>query len=106
MVETPCDVQCEITNKSSRTLHLRFFVALDCMGGVMVSGVFSRALTPLAPQAKALVPLTLFPLRAGVQQITGLRVVDQQQAITHDFDNVMAVFVVGNEQQRRERLAQ
>jgi hypothetical protein len=77
-------------------MNLRLFVALDCMGGVMVSGLFSRALTPIAPHSKALVPLTLFPLRVGIQHITGLRVVDQLQGITYDFDNLMQVYVASN----------
>jgi len=39
------------------------------------------------------VTLNLFPLKPGVQKITGLRIIELQTDKKYDFDNIIDVFV-------------
>ena len=80
-------VTCSITNCCERSILPRLILAKNRATGtaskmathiiisigIMINGVSGQNLGLIAPQETKTFPLTLFPLKAGVQKITGLR---------------------------------
>jgi len=95
-LEKPFTVQCVITNRSGGLLIPRLFLLKEKMSGIMLNGISGLNLGQLQQNATKTVPLTLFPLKLGVQKITGIRVVETQTDKKYDFDNIVDVFVAYN----------
>ena len=59
-------------------------------------GLNTRSLPTLPPGQTAALPLSLFPLRSGVQRVSGLQIVDPQQQTVFKFSNIAEIFVASH----------
>jgi len=63
------------------------------MSGILINGISGMNLGHLPQGATKKVPLTLFPLKPGIQKITGIRISELQTERKFDFDDLMDIFV-------------
>ncbi len=90
----PFTVQCEISNRTDRALAARLVLVKSKMIGIMVAGVSGQHLGLIAPSTSKIIPITLFPLKLGVQKVNGLQIAEMQSDRKYDFDNITSVMVV------------
>lgn len=93
-LEEPFRVTCNVTNQSPvASVHLVLYLLHQKMTGVVISGISGQSLGKLSPLQSKSFPLTLFPLKPGVQKITGIRFVDVLCDKRYDFDNLLQIYV-------------
>lgn len=94
-LEEPFRLTCNVLNQSTTAdANLVLFLLHQKMTGIVLSGTSGQALGKLGPQQTRSFPLTLFPLKPGVQKIAGLRFVDLTCDKRFDFDNHLQVCVL------------
>jgi len=94
MLEMPFVVKCEITNRSEQAiLPQLFFNQTTTSGGILGFGISGQHLEKIDPGKEISVPLTLFPIRPGVQKISGLKVTDRSTEKTYEFKDIVDVFI-------------
>ena len=93
-LEEPFSVTCVVTNQSpSSDVSLTMYLIHQKMTGVVISGISGLALGRLSPAQTKSFKLTMYPLKPGVQKITGLRFVDTLCDKRYDFDNILQIYV-------------
>ncbi|XP_048586809.1 trafficking protein particle complex subunit 13 [Nematostella vectensis] len=92
-VERPFPVSLKLKNTCDRKMDLRLLMTKSKDGAMMWCGTSGKALGPLHPGAAFDLNLNLLPLSAGLQNISGLRVIDKLSGRTYEFDNITSVFV-------------
>jgi hypothetical protein len=114
ILERPFGLQVEIFNRSDRLLNARLAFVRNKMTGVHVNGISGQVrsclqytlllqvfllmsfqqLGVIAPKASKVVPLSFFPLKPGVQKISGLQIVEIHSDKKYEFDNITSVLVL------------
>jgi len=92
-LEKPFTAQCHIINRTDRfiTPHLHF--SKTKMSGVMCNGISGQNMGRLGPGGSTVSNIIFFPLKPGVQKITGITVIDKETDKEYTFDDVIDVFV-------------
>jgi len=93
ILEQPFAIQCELINTSDRTINPRLTFLKAKMNGIIVNGLSGQTICSLQAGGTMALTLNLFPIKPGVQKITGIRVIDNQTAKTYDFNDFLDVFV-------------
>ena len=91
-LETPFTVKIQITNCSDQKLKARLTATLEKQIGIMINGVYGKEIKYLEPKQYCFITLSFFPVLPGIQQITGLKIIDQSDR-HHLFDDLCDVFV-------------
>nr|CAD7392995.1 unnamed protein product [Timema cristinae] len=93
---------CKIINTCERSMEL--IVSLEPGTGPYVglvwSGVSGRHLGKLEPRDSLELPLCLVPLAAGLQNISGIRIMDVFLKRTYEYDDLAQVFVTHRPKQQ------
>eukprot|EP01103_Thecamoeba_quadrilineata_P014329 TRINITY_DN4242_c0_g1_i1.p1 TRINITY_DN4242_c0_g1~~TRINITY_DN4242_c0_g1_i1.p1 ORF type:complete len:402 (+),score=83.86 TRINITY_DN4242_c0_g1_i1:87-1208(+) len=82
-----------LTNRTLKTLNLGLFFNNDKMSGILITGLSGKSLGQLSQSEIKKIPLTLFPVKPGVQKITGIKIVDMQTGSFYEFDDLVDVYV-------------
>lgn len=93
VLETPFSIDCKIVNYSDRKMSLKLVAEKSRMSGVLVNGVSGQTLGEIPPEGFRMFKLDLFPIAAGLQKVSGLRVLDGITGRSIDLENVTDVFV-------------
>ena len=91
-LECPFTAKLQITNCSDQKLKARLTANLEKQVGILIHGVYGKELKYLEPRQSCLIPMSFFPILPGIQQITGLKIVDQNER-QFVFDDLLDVFV-------------
>ena len=93
-LEEPFSVTCVVKNQSpTAEVNLLLYLIHQKMSGVVISGISGQVIGKLGPLQSTTFLLTLYPLKPGVQKITGLRFVDTSSDKRFDFDNILQIYV-------------
>ncbi|CAO3597552.1 unnamed protein product [Absidia cylindrospora] len=96
ILEKPFQLKIRIRNYSSQLMNLVVSANKTKMGSVLLSGLGSRIIGDLAPNASTETQLEFFPLTPGLQRVGGLKVMDTTTGYTKDVDHLCDVFVLSN----------
>ncbi|KAJ5066970.1 trafficking protein particle complex subunit 13 [Anaeramoeba ignava] len=92
-VEKPFEIECEIQNLSNQEMDLKMIFFKEKMKGIMISGLSSFDIGRVQPQSSVKVPLQLFPLAPGLQNITGFGISDIISGRSSGIKDLISVFV-------------
>ncbi|XP_054278638.1 trafficking protein particle complex subunit 13-like [Macrosteles quadrilineatus] len=90
-LEEPFDFQCRIINTCERTLDIS--LRLESCPGLAWCAVSGQQLGKLEPGQSTYLTLTVVPLLPGLQNISGIRLVDTFLKRTYDYDELAQVYV-------------
>ncbi|XP_046661786.1 trafficking protein particle complex subunit 13-like isoform X1 [Homalodisca vitripennis] len=90
-LEEPFDFLCRIINTCERSLDI--VLKLEPCAGLAWCGVSGRQLGKLEPAQSVHINLTVVPLMPGLQNISGIRLVDTFLKRTYEYDELAQVFV-------------
>eukprot|EP01091_Cochliopodium_minus_P006965 TRINITY_DN16918_c0_g1_i1.p1 TRINITY_DN16918_c0_g1~~TRINITY_DN16918_c0_g1_i1.p1 ORF type:complete len:414 (-),score=94.45 TRINITY_DN16918_c0_g1_i1:108-1349(-) len=95
-LENPFVVKCTITNltETMRPYSLKFIP--ENMKGIRISGISGTIIGPIPPMGSKSIDLVLFPIKSGIQSITGIELVDLHKNQKFEFNNIDYVFVEFN----------
>ncbi|ORZ25575.1 hypothetical protein BCR42DRAFT_294256, partial [Absidia repens] len=94
ILEKPFQLKIRIRNYSNQLMNLVVSANKTKMGSVLLSGLGSRIIGDLEPNASAETQLEFFPLTPGLQRVGGLKVIDTTTGYTKDVDHLCDVFVL------------
>ncbi|XP_031552970.1 trafficking protein particle complex subunit 13-like [Actinia tenebrosa] len=97
-VETRFPVEFKLKNTCERKMDLRLLMTKSKDGAMMWCGTSGRNIGVLVPGSHLDLKLHLLPLSAGLQSVSGLRVLDNLSGRTYEFDNITSVFVYSCDQ--------
>jgi len=92
-LEKPFVVRCDLVNRSEKTIVGRILLLKNKMDGILITGLSGQYIN-LPVNQTVNVQLTLFPIKPGVQKISGIRIEDEHEHKTFDFIDVADVFCV------------
>jgi len=95
-LEQPFVVTLQITNRGPKFIQPQLVVLKNVMDGLLVNGHLEQDLGDLSPNTSNTLRLHMFPVKPGIQKLTGLsvRVPDSNGAVkAYDFNNLADVFV-------------
>jgi len=95
-LEQPFVVTLQITNRGPKFIQPQLVVLKNVMDGLLVNGHLEQDLGDLSPNTSNTLCLHMFPVKPGIQKITGLsvRVPDSTGSVkAYDFNNLADVFV-------------
>jgi hypothetical protein len=96
VLEQPFVVTLQVTNRGTKLIQPQLVVLKNIMDGLLVNGHLEQDLGELKQEASKTLSLHMFPVKPGIQKITGLsvRVPDGAgQFKAYDFNNLADVFV-------------
>lgn len=96
VLEQPFVVTLQITNRGTKFIQPQLVVLKNVMDGLLVNGHLEQDLGDLRPDTSNTLNLHMFPVKPGIQKITGLsvRVPDSSGIVkAYDFNNLADVFV-------------
>eukprot|EP00164_Ancoracysta_twista_P008444 GFYU01012226.1.p1 GENE.GFYU01012226.1~~GFYU01012226.1.p1 ORF type:complete len:459 (+),score=100.52 GFYU01012226.1:88-1464(+) len=94
----PFNAVCIVSNVSDKSYHLQFCVEQpDTPAGISVNGVSGQFLGEILPRTTASIPIGLFPIKPGLQKISGIHVVDIRNSTSFALEDPVEVFVMGDE---------
>jgi len=94
-LEKPFVIQCEIANRSEKTINAKLILLRNKMSGILVNGISGQTLGLMTPSTNKTITLTLFPLKPGMQKITGIQIIDTNaNDKKYDFENLSTVLVL------------
>lgn len=100
-----CKAVCVIRNTHHYdTQKLRILLINEASAGVLLCGESGFDLPPLAPKQHVEIELTLLPLKLGMQRVSGLVLVTQNQE-RYTFDNLATLLVTGGNEAVQEAVA-
>lgn len=79
VVEKPFQALCRIINRSDMKTNLSLVFDESKSGGVLLNGISGMTITDVEAHKELSVPISFFPVRTGIQTISGLGVATQQQ---------------------------
>lgn len=96
VLEQPFVVTLQITNRGPKFIQPQLVVLKNIMDGLLVNGHLEQDMGDLSPNMSNTLLLHMFPVKPGMQKITGLsvRVPDSNGIVkAYDFNNLADVFV-------------
>ncbi|XP_066997089.2 trafficking protein particle complex subunit 13 [Anabrus simplex] len=93
-LEEAFNIVCRIVNTCERPMDLILGLEPLPNSGLVWSGVSGRQMGKLEPGTSIQLSLTLVPLAAGLQNISGIRLTDTFLKRTYDYDDLAQVFVI------------
>eukprot|EP00026_Physarum_polycephalum_P006721 Phypoly_transcript_06772.p1 GENE.Phypoly_transcript_06772~~Phypoly_transcript_06772.p1 ORF type:complete len:402 (-),score=59.33 Phypoly_transcript_06772:59-1264(-) len=95
VLEQPFVVTLQVTNRGTKLIQPQLVVLKNIMDGLLVNGHLEQDLGELKQEASKTLSLHMFPVKPGIQKITGLsvRVPDGGSFKAYEFNNLADVFV-------------
>lgn len=92
-LEIPFDFKFKIINTSERQMDLVLKLKSIDNSGLLWSGISERKIGALEPGATTVAALCAFPIAAGLQNLSGISLIDLFLKRTYEYDDLASVFV-------------
>ncbi|XP_065069428.1 trafficking protein particle complex subunit 13-like [Rhopilema esculentum] len=94
-LEEEFTLKCSLRNSGESKMEVKLFLTDPKSGGLLWSGVSGKVLGPLPPGSSIDLDLSIVPTCTGLQNISGIRILDMNSTKVNEFDNVGQVIVYG-----------
>lgn len=103
-IEEKFTINLKLMNSSERSIDLKVFFHHSSSDGIKWCGKSNHTLDTLPSNGSTLLPFTLFPVKLGIQSISGLRILDTFLGRLHEFDDIATILVYNDKDNDKKLL--